>query len=42
MNYVNHGSTKELARRFLRSEGMRIGGVFMMLAKEYRRGGIFL
>jgi hypothetical protein len=42
MSYVNHGSTKELARRFLRSEGMRIGGIYMMLAKEYRRGEIFV
>jgi hypothetical protein len=42
MSYVNHRSTKELARRFLRSKGTRIGGVDMMLAEKYIRGGIFL
>jgi hypothetical protein len=42
MSYVNHGSTKELARRFLRSKGTKIGRIYMMLAEEYRRGGIFL
>jgi hypothetical protein len=33
---VNHGSTKGLARRFLGSEGTKIRGVYMMLAKEYK------
>jgi hypothetical protein len=33
---VNHGSTKGLARRFMGSEGTRMGGVYLMLAKEYK------
>jgi hypothetical protein len=33
---VNHGSTRGLAGRFLGSEGTRIGGVYMMLAQEYK------
>jgi hypothetical protein len=39
MSYVNHNSAKGLARRFMGSEGMRIGQVYMILAKENRRGG---
>jgi hypothetical protein len=34
MSYVNHGSTKELAKRFMRSKGTRIEGIYMMLAEE--------
>jgi hypothetical protein len=36
MRCVNHGSVRGLARRFLESEGMRIGGVYMMLVEEYK------
>jgi hypothetical protein len=32
---VNHDSARGLAGRFLRSKGMRIRGVYMMLAKDY-------
>jgi hypothetical protein len=31
---VNHSSARGLARRFPESEGMRIKGVYMMLAKK--------
>jgi hypothetical protein len=31
---VNHDFTKGLARRFQGSEGMRRGGIYMMLAEE--------
>jgi hypothetical protein len=31
---VNHNSTRGLVRRFQGSEGMRKGGIYMMLAKE--------
>jgi hypothetical protein len=34
MIYVDHGSTKGLAGRFLGNERMKIGGIYMMLAKE--------
>jgi hypothetical protein len=34
MSYVNNGSARGLARRFLESEGMRIGRVYMMLFEE--------
>jgi hypothetical protein len=36
MCYVNHGSIKGLAQRFLRIKGTRIGRVYMMLVEEYR------
>jgi len=39
---VNHEFAKGLARRILGSKGMRIGIIYMMLAKEYRMGGIFV
>jgi hypothetical protein len=41
MNYVNHGSVKRLARKFLGSKGMRIKGIHMMLAEELGRWGEF-
>jgi hypothetical protein len=34
MNYVNHNSTRGLVRRFQGNEGMRRGGIYMMLVKE--------
>jgi hypothetical protein len=34
MSYVNHGYAVRLAGRFLGSKGMRIGGVYMMLAEK--------
>jgi len=33
---VNHDSTRGLVRRFMGSEGMRMGGVYLMLVEEYR------
>jgi hypothetical protein len=41
MYYVNHNFAKGLARRFLGSEGTRSGGVYMILAEEYK-GGILV
>jgi hypothetical protein len=40
MCYVNHGFARGLVGRFLGSEGMRIGRIYMMLAEEYR-GKVF-
>jgi len=37
MNCVNHGSTRKLAGRFLGSKRMRMGGGYLMLAKEYKQ-----
>jgi hypothetical protein len=34
MSCVNHGSARRLAGRFVGSEGMRIGRVYMMLVEE--------
>jgi len=34
MDCVNYGSTRGLVGKILESEGMRIGGVYMMLAKK--------
>jgi hypothetical protein len=41
MNYVNHGSTRGLVRKFQGSEGMRNGGIYMMLVEENRKGIYF-
>jgi hypothetical protein len=41
MSYVNHVFATKLAGSILGSEGMRIGGVYMMLAEE-NRGGILM
>jgi hypothetical protein len=41
MSYVNHGSTMRLAGTFMGSKGMRIGGVYMMMAEE-NMGGVEL
>jgi hypothetical protein len=40
MNYVNHGSARRLARRILGSEKMKMGGIYLMFANEYK-GEIF-
>jgi hypothetical protein len=37
MNYVNRGSTRRLARRNLGSERMKIRGVYLMSANEYKK-----
>jgi len=37
MIYGNHGSVMRLAGRFLGSKGMRMGGVYLMSANEYKR-----
>jgi hypothetical protein len=37
MNCVNHGSTRKLAGRFLGSKRMRMGGGYLILAKEYKQ-----
>jgi hypothetical protein len=34
MDCVNHGFARGLVGRFLESEGMRIGGVYMMLVEK--------
>jgi hypothetical protein len=34
MSFVNHGSERRLAGRFLGSEGMRLGGVYLRQAEE--------
>jgi hypothetical protein len=34
MSYVNHGSASRLARRFLESKRMRMGGVYLMLVDK--------
>ncbi len=39
--HLNHGFVRGLARRFLGSEGTRIGRVYMMLAEKNKRGFIF-
>ncbi len=39
MSCVNHGSTRGLAGRFLESERMRSGGIYMMLTDE-NKGGV--
>jgi hypothetical protein len=39
--HLNHDFARGLAKRFLGSEGTRIGGIYMMLAKKNKRG-IFL
>jgi len=36
MCYVNHGFTRGLPGRFMGRERMRMGGVYLMLAEEYR------
>jgi len=34
MSYVNHGFAKGLAGRFLGNEGMKMGGIYIMLVEE--------
>jgi hypothetical protein len=34
MSYVNHGFARGLARRFLGSEGVKMGGIYIMLVEE--------
>jgi hypothetical protein len=36
MFFVTHGCAKGLAGRFIGIEGMKIRGVYLMLAKEYK------
>jgi hypothetical protein len=36
MSYGNHGSTMRLAKRFMGSKGMRMGGIYLMSIDEYR------
>jgi hypothetical protein len=40
MNFVNHGSTRRLAGRFLGSEGMKLRGVYLIQAEE-EKGKLF-
>jgi hypothetical protein len=34
MSYVNHGFARGLAGIFLGSEGMKMGGIYIMLVEE--------
>jgi hypothetical protein len=38
MSFVNHSFAKRLARRFLGSEGMRLGGIYLMPAEKDKEG----
>jgi hypothetical protein len=42
MSFVNHGSTRRLARRFLGSEGMRLRGVYLMPIDEKKVGFLMM
>jgi hypothetical protein len=38
MSFVNHGSPKRLVGRFLGSEGMRLGKVYLMTVEKDKEG----
>jgi hypothetical protein len=42
MGRVNHGYAWGLARRFMGSKGMRMGGIYLMTIEEYKWGKLFV
>jgi hypothetical protein len=42
MSFVNHGSTRRLARGFLGSEGIRLKGIYLMQAEKEKKGSFLV